>query len=151
MSLSSLVMFVLDLGSKFWSVSNRLHWVCHHGIWSAAGVGVPYSPTDCVQMGASPGMPSYWLYCFMQGSVIMTAKSIMRLCHQHCHSCAVNGLQLYVLHIKFSGIFNLVTFRVFCALVYVLYFMMCSTSYSLSSKLLNPWNVRKCVCLYACI
>jgi len=87
----------------------------------------------------------------MQGSVIVTAKSIMRLCHQHCHSCAVNGLQLYVLHIKFSGIFNLVTFRVFCALVYVLYFMMCSTSYILSSKLLNPWNVGKCVCLYACI
>ena len=75
----------------------------------------------------------------------------MRLCHQHCHSCAVNGLQLYVLLIKFSGIFNLLTFRVFCAHVYVLYFMICSTSYSLSSKLLNPWNVGKCVCLHACI
>ena len=29
--------------------------------------------------------------------------------------------------------------------------MMCSTSYSPSSKLLNPWNVGKCVCLYVCI
>jgi len=94
--------------------------------------GVCYSPSDCVWMGASPGMPSYWLYTFMQGSVNVIAKSVMRLWHQHCHSCAVNGLQLYVLLIKFSGIFNLVTFRVFCAHVYVLYFMMCSTLCSLS-------------------